>query len=104
MVRSGTRAEAKLGASSRAAMAETGRYDAVVIGGGPSGIFAAYALAAANRRTVLLEAGRPMLESLCPKIKTTLNGRLVKGTERFALQCPRCTCLTGLGGAAFHFD
>ncbi len=79
-------------------------YDAVVIGGGPAGIFAAHRLASAGRRALLLEAGEPMLQSLCPRIKVNLNGRLVRANERFRMQCPRCTCLTGLGGAAFHFD
>src|SRR5262249_55869360 len=73
-------------------------------GGGPAGIFAAYTLARAGKRTLLLEAGEPMLQSLCPRIKVGLDGRLVRASERFRMQCPRCTCLTGLGGAAFHFD
>jgi uncharacterized protein len=80
------------------------RYDAVVVGGGPAGIFAAYSLAVRARRVLLLEAGGPMLQSLCPRVKVDLEGRLVRASERFRMQCPRCTCLTGLGGAAFHFD
>ncbi|WP_020123041.1 FAD-dependent oxidoreductase [Streptomyces canus] len=85
-------------------MSDTERYDSVVIGGGPAGIFAAYTLARAGTRVLLLEAGGPMLGSLCPRVKVDLNGRLVRASERFRMQCPRCTCLTGLGGAAFHFD
>jgi uncharacterized FAD-dependent dehydrogenase len=79
-------------------------YDLVVIGGGPAGIFAAYSAARDGLKTLLLEAGDPMLESLCPRVKVDLDGRLVRASERFRMQCPRCTCLTGLGGAAFHFD
>lgn len=80
------------------------RYDAVVIGGGPAGLFAAWTLAIGGMRTLLAEAGEPMLQSLCPRVKVSLDGRLERASERFRMQCPRCTCLTGLGGAAFHFD
>ncbi|GAA3440207.1 NAD(P)/FAD-dependent oxidoreductase [Kutzneria kofuensis] len=79
-------------------------YDAVVVGGGPSGIFAAHGAALAGARVLLLEAGAPMADSLCPRVKLDTSGRLVRASERFRMQCPRCTCLTGLGGAAFHFD
>ena len=79
-------------------------YDVVVVGGGPSGIFAAYGAALAGARALLLEAGPPMADSLCPRVKLDASGRLVRASERFRMQCPRCTCLTGLGGAAFHFD
>ena len=79
-------------------------YDAVVVGGGPSGIFAAHGAVLAGARVLLLEAGAPMADSLCPRVKLDTSGRLVRASERFRMQCPRCTCLTGLGGAAFHFD
>ncbi|SFT31394.1 FAD-binding protein [Streptomyces sp. ok210] len=80
------------------------RTDAVVIGGGPAGLFAALTLVRAGRRVALLEAGGDMRESLCSRLVARMNGRTVRDAEKFRLQCPRCTCLTGLGGAAFHFD
>ncbi|MGW8776552.1 FAD-dependent oxidoreductase [Streptomyces sp. NPDC055796] len=78
--------------------------DTVVIGGGPAGLFAALTLVRAGRRVVLLEAGGDMSESLCPRLVARMKGRTVRDAEKFRLQCARCTCLTGLGGAAFHFD
>lgn len=78
--------------------------DAVVVGGGPAGLFAALTLARGGLRPLLVESGGSMQDSLCPRLVARLTGRLVREVERFRLQCPRCTCLTGLGGAAFHFD
>lgn len=82
----------------------TNIYDAVVVGGGPSGLFAAYELSRRGRRVVLYEKGSDMLGSLCPKIRAVLGDRTLRDAERYRLQCAVCTCLQGLGGAAFHFD
>ncbi|MGW1615825.1 FAD-binding protein [Streptomyces sp. NPDC002285] len=78
--------------------------EAVVIGGGPAGMFAALTLVRAGRGVALLEAGGDMRASLCPRLVARMDGRTVRDAEKFGLQCPRRTCLTGLGGAAFHFD
>lgn len=79
-------------------------HDAVVIGGGPSGLFAAWRLAASGARVALMEAGGGMRASLCPRVSARMRGQTVRSAEKFRLQCDRCVCLTGLGGAAFHFD
>lgn len=78
--------------------------DAVVIGGGPAGLFAAWRLASSGAQVALLEAGSGMRASLCRKVATRMQGRAVRDAEKFRMQCHRCDCLTGLGGAAFHFD
>ncbi|GIG41863.1 FAD-dependent oxidoreductase [Cellulomonas phragmiteti] len=78
--------------------------DAVVVGGGPSGLFAMWRLATGGARVALLEAGQDMRASLCSKVSARMAGRSVREAEKFRLQCHRCDCLTGIGGAAFHFD
>jgi uncharacterized FAD-dependent dehydrogenase len=80
------------------------RLDAVVIGGGPAGLFAAWRLATGGARVALVEAGGGMRDSLCPRVTARMRGQQVRPAEKFRLQCNRCDCLTGLGGAAFHFD
>jgi uncharacterized FAD-dependent dehydrogenase len=85
-------------------MSEPEVIDAVVIGGGPSGMFAAWLLATQGASVALLESGRDMRASLCSKVAARMGGRSVRDAEKFRLQCHRCDCLTGLGGAAFHFD
>ncbi|MEU6381181.1 NAD(P)/FAD-dependent oxidoreductase [Streptomyces sp. NPDC046909] len=82
----------------------TDRLDAVVIGGGPAGLFAAWRLATGGARVALVEAGGGMRDSLCPRVTARMRGQQVRPAEKFRLQCNRCDCLTGLGGAAFHFD
>jgi uncharacterized FAD-dependent dehydrogenase len=78
--------------------------DAVVVGGGPAGLFAAWRLASSGAQVALLEAGLGMRASLCRKVAARMQGRMVRDAEKFRMQCHRCDCMSGLGGAAFHFD
>jgi uncharacterized FAD-dependent dehydrogenase len=82
----------------------TERWDAIVVGGGPAGLFAAHHLATNGASVLLIEAGRDMRASLCPRVRGRLRGQRVRDAEKFRMQCARCSCLVGLGGAAFHFD
>lgn len=83
---------------------EPNYYDAIVIGGGPSGLFAALELSKYCNRVALIDKGGYMDDSLCPKVRAHVPRSGVKIADRFRSQCSRCTCLQGIGGAAFHFD
>lgn len=83
---------------------ENKSFDAIVIGGGPSGLFSALELAGRGHRTALLEKGGHMSDSLCPKVTANVSLSNLRSADRFRAQCSRCTCLEGIGGAAFHFD
>ncbi|MEV0694518.1 NAD(P)/FAD-dependent oxidoreductase [Streptomyces sp. NPDC050388] len=81
-----------------------GPYDVVVVGAGPAGLFAGHRAAALGGRVLVVEAGHGMYASLCPRVRAAASGRPIRDLEKFRMQCKRCTCLVGVGGAAFHFD
>lgn len=74
-------------------MAEA-RYDVIVIGAGPAGIFAAieYLRARPHARVLLLERGKPIERRTCP------------ARETHCVSCPTCAIMTGWGGAGAFSD
>jgi hypothetical protein len=70
------------------------RYDAVIIGAGPAGIFAAIELARSRPglRIVMLERGKPIDKRSCPARQTN------------CISCPTCAIMTGWGGAGAFSD
>jgi uncharacterized FAD-dependent dehydrogenase len=70
------------------------RYDAVIIGAGPAGIFAAIELirAQSDLRILLLERGKPIARRSCPARETS------------CVSCPTCAIMTGWGGAGAFSD
>lgn len=70
------------------------RYDAVIIGAGPAGIFAAVELVRARPelRLLLLERGKPIDKRHCP------------ARERSCINCATCAIMTGWGGAGAFSD
>lgn len=69
------------------------RYDAVIIGAGPAGIFAALELSRhSSRRILLVEKGRGIDKRRCPARETHCVG------------CPSCDITTGWGGAGAFSD
>ncbi len=70
------------------------RYDVVIIGAGPAGIFAAIELIRARPalRILLLERGKPIAKRSCP------------ARETHCVSCPTCAIMTGWGGAGAFSD
>jgi hypothetical protein len=69
------------------------RYDVVIVGAGPGGIFAALELArAGGLRVLILEKGHELRKRKCP------------GRERGCRECKVCAIMTGWGGAGAFSD
>ncbi len=71
------------------------KYDVIIVGAGPSGIFAAYELIKEEKdlKILILEKGRSIKQRVCPKRET--------GT---CLNCQPCNIVTGFSGAGAFSD
>ena len=73
------------------------KYDVVIIGVGPGGIFSAYefALKRPDLKVAVFESGNPLEKRHCP-----IDGKKVKS----CLNCPTCAIMNGFGGAGAFSD
>ena len=73
------------------------KYDVIIIGAGPGGIFAAYELTqkAPGLKVAVFEAGNPLEKRKCP-----IDGKKVKS----CISCRTCAIMSGFGGAGAFSD
>ena len=73
------------------------RYDVIIIGAGPGGIFAAYELMkkAPELKVAVIESGNPLEKRTCP-----IDGKKVKS----CIGCKTCAIMSGFGGAGAFSD
>ena len=73
------------------------KYDIIIIGGGPGGIYSAYELVKGNSalKIALFEAGHPLEKRHCP-----IDGEKVKS----CVGCKSCSIMSGFGGAGAFSD
>ena len=73
------------------------KYDVLIIGAGPGGIFSAYELTRLrpDLKILVLEAGHPLERRKCP-----IDGKTVKS----CIGCKPCSIMNGFGGAGAFSD
>ncbi len=73
------------------------KYDVIIIGAGPGGIFSAYELTRSdkNLKIAVFELGHPLDKRKCP-----IDGKKVKS----CIKCPTCAIMSGFGGAGAFSD
>lgn len=73
------------------------KYDVVIIGAGPGGIFAAYELVkkGGDKKIAIFETGNPLEKRKCP-----IDGKKIKS----CVNCPTCAIMNGFGGAGAFSD
>ena len=73
------------------------KYDVIIIGAGPGGIFSAYELSNADKglKIGVFELGRPLDKRRCP-----IDGEKIKS----CVKCPVCSIMSGFGGAGAFSD
>ena len=72
------------------------KYDVIIIGAGPGGIFSAYEFAVkSDLKVAVFEAGHPLEKRVCP-----IDGKKIKS----CIKCKTCSIISGFGGAGAFSD
>jgi uncharacterized FAD-dependent dehydrogenase len=72
------------------------RYDVIIIGAGPGGIFSAYELSKnSSLKVAVFEGGHPLEKRYCP-----IDGNQIKN----CINCKSCSIMSGFGGAGAFSD
>ena len=73
------------------------KYDVIIIGAGPGGIFSAYELVQRNAdlKIAVFESGHPLEKRHCP-----IDGDKIKS----CINCKSCSIMSGFGGAGAFSD
>ena len=73
------------------------KYDVIIVGAGPGGIFSAYELTKKNPelKVGVFEEGNPLEKRKCP-----IDGKNVTA----CINCPTCAIMNGFGGAGAFSD
>ena len=73
------------------------KYDVIIIGAGPGGIFSAYELSTLKPelKIAVLESGHALEKRTCP-----IDGKKIKS----CINCPVCSIMSGFGGAGAFSD
>lgn len=73
------------------------KYDVLIIGAGPGGIFTAYELSKLNKslKIAIIECGNPLEKRKCP-----IDGKKIKS----CIHCQTCAIMNGFGGAGAFSD
>ena len=73
------------------------KYNAIIVGAGPGGIFSAFELVKLNpeMKIAVFEAGHPLEKRRCP-----IDGDKIKS----CIHCPSCSIMSGFGGAGAFSD
>lgn len=71
------------------------KYDAIVVGAGPAGVFAGLELAKSGKKFLIVDKGDLIQQRRCP---------IMEGKVPGCVNCPRCAVVSGWGGAGSASD